>query len=167
MNKIQKLQLAQQITGHTFKNPDWLWEALQAAGSDVSKLNGRTLPEGNRPLAGLGDLVIDLIIKSDCYNSNMSTGSTVTLLQTRVNNNRLARLCGKSGLAECINLNPSQSLATPILCAATVEAVVGAVYQDTSGNLANVRDVMSKMGIIDWAGSSSSATTSSSSSSSS
>ena len=38
-----KVQAGERISGHDFENREFLWEALQIAGSSVTHLNGREL----------------------------------------------------------------------------------------------------------------------------
>jgi len=49
-----KIQGTETIVGHTFNNPLFLWEALQAAGSTVLFVGNRRLENGNKRLAVLG-----------------------------------------------------------------------------------------------------------------
>ncbi|KAI1421007.1 ribonuclease III domain-containing protein [Xylaria sp. FL1777] len=141
--------MAQKILGYEFQNEDWLWEALQAPGSNVIMVNERLLAQGNKGLATLGDAVATLIVKLDCYAMNRSIGDTVTILQRAVNNSRFAILCDRAGLTACINCNPSQrGSVSPRTRADTLEAVIGAVYKDSG--IDSARSVMESLQIIEY-----------------
>ena len=53
-----------------------VWEALQAAGARVDLVHGRYLLEGNKPLAGIGDRVIALIITERARNEGLTIGES-------------------------------------------------------------------------------------------
>ncbi len=55
------------IIDYRFTDPLKLWEALQAAGSPVSAINGRHIHEGNKRLAMIGDSVLKLAFVSQWY----------------------------------------------------------------------------------------------------
>ncbi|KAI0914732.1 ribonuclease III domain-containing protein [Ustulina deusta] len=149
MDRTTKIGLAQAVLNYEFQNEDLLWEALQAPGSSVATLNGRTLTQGNKGLATLGDAVATLVIKLDCYAMNRSIGETATVLQRAVNNSRFAFLCDKTGLTACVNHNPSQGgTVSPRTRADTLEAVIGAVYQD--GGIDSARAAMQSLQVIGY-----------------
>jgi hypothetical protein len=51
-----------------------VWEALQAAGASVDYIDGHQLPEGNKPLAGVGDRVIALVIVDNARDDGLRIG---------------------------------------------------------------------------------------------
>ena len=123
-----------------------VWEALQAAGASVDFVDGQYLPEGNKPLAGIGDRVLALIVADNARDdglrigrltsskkragmSDHNAGQTSQRVQTIGNNGTLASLCDSAGLTPFINRNPSDLYIAPSTKAATVEAVVGAAYK--------------------------------------
>ncbi|KAI1485509.1 hypothetical protein F5X96DRAFT_324899 [Biscogniauxia mediterranea] len=143
----EKVINAQKVLGYEFKRPEILWEGLQAPGSDVTALNGRQIPGGNKPLAGVGDKVFALVTVLDSYERGEDIGTTSNLLRAMVSNYQLATACDNSGLTECINQNPSQvGLISPRTKADTVEAVIGAAYKD--GGLDAARRVMNKLKLL-------------------
>ncbi|KAI0592761.1 ribonuclease III domain-containing protein [Biscogniauxia sp. FL1348] len=77
---------AQKVLDYEFKTPELLWEGLQAPGSNVTSLNGRDIPGGNKPLAGVGDKVFALVTVLDSY----ERGTTANLLRAMVSNYQLA-----------------------------------------------------------------------------
>ncbi|KAE9566785.1 hypothetical protein CGMCC3_g17057 [Colletotrichum fructicola] len=68
----QRMSDAEEILGYDFKDPRWLWEALQAAGSPVTRVGTRSLREGNKQLAGLGDRIISVVIVMTSVDDNIS-----------------------------------------------------------------------------------------------
>ncbi|KAI8235137.1 Ribonuclease 3 [Colletotrichum sp. SAR 10_86] len=68
----QRMSDAEEILGYNFKDPRWLWEALQAAGSPVTRVGTRSLREGNKQLAGLGDRIISVVIVMTSVDDNIS-----------------------------------------------------------------------------------------------
>ncbi|KAF4851755.1 Ribonuclease 3 [Colletotrichum siamense] len=127
---------------------DWLWEALQAAGSPVTRVGTRSLREGNKQLAGLGDRIISVVIVMTSVDDNISIGNTNARIQMCANNERLARLCDAVGLTRCIVRNPSQQgMVSQRTKADTLEAVVGAVFKD--GGLDAAEEVIERLGIIE------------------
>ncbi|KAI8315524.1 Ribonuclease 3 [Colletotrichum sp. SAR11_59] len=168
----QRMSDAEEILGYDFKDPRWLWEALQAAGSPVARVGARSLREGNKQLAGLGNRIVSVVIVTMSVDDNISigilsrkplfkyrkkgrrpiltaeTGNTNTRVQMCANNERLARLCDAVGLTRCIVRNPSQQgVVSQRTKADTLEAVVGAVFKD--GGLDAAEEVIEHLGIID------------------
>ncbi|KAJ0351631.1 hypothetical protein COL26b_004524 [Colletotrichum chrysophilum] len=144
----QRMSDAEEILGYDFKDPRWLWEALQAAGSPVTRVGTRSLRKGNKQLAGLGDRIISVVIVMTSVDDNISIGNTNARIQMCANNERLARLCDAVGLTRCIVRNPSQQgMVSQRTKADTLEAVVGAVFKD--GGLDVAEEVIEHLGIID------------------
>ncbi|KAH0428176.1 RNase [Colletotrichum camelliae] len=144
----QKMSDAEEILGYDFKDPRWLWEALQAAGSPVTRVGTRSLREGNKQLAGLGDRIISVVIVTmAAFILTAGTGDTNARLQSNANNERLARLCDTVGLTRCIVRNPSQQgMVSQRTKADTLEAVIGAVFKD--GGLEAAEEVIEHLDII-------------------
>lgn len=72
--------------GYTFKNSQYLWEAIQAPGSIVRSgeiqsagverhsVGFQRFPDGNRRLAVLGDAVLKMALVEDWYKGDESRG---------------------------------------------------------------------------------------------
>ncbi|KAL1876309.1 hypothetical protein Daus18300_002938 [Diaporthe australafricana] len=153
-SKAMKLNRAQAIVAYSFVDTELLWEALQAAGSGVFACdNGRRLTtEGNKPLAAVGDSVLSLYYKVRGRDNYHSIGQSNASLNGATSNDRLALICDTSGLTACVNGNPSQyGVVSPKTKAAMVEAVLGAIFEDTGrdGRLQAVGEAMIVMGIIE------------------
>lgn len=63
------------IIGYTFNDPHVLWEALQLAGSGVSSTGTRIVQDGNKRLAVLGDLVLEIVLCKKWYDDGKSRGT--------------------------------------------------------------------------------------------
>ncbi|KAK3080992.1 hypothetical protein LTS18_011228 [Coniosporium uncinatum] len=61
-------QAIEAMLAYQFKNPDLLWEALQAAGSCVTNIGGRRLfNDGNKRLALVGDAAMRATLLDTWY----------------------------------------------------------------------------------------------------
>ena len=67
---------AQAVINYVFNDPFILWEALNAAGSNVSSAGNRTFFDGNKRLALLGDTVLKTALVDDWYPSGQPRGIT-------------------------------------------------------------------------------------------
>ncbi|KAH8743087.1 ribonuclease III domain-containing protein [Diaporthe sp. PMI_573] len=150
MDMVAKLELAQKILGYEFKDPSLLWEALQAPGSGVLFSAGRMYTnEGNKPLAGIGDILLSLYIKDRARNHRQPVGVATDNVKAAANNHRLAEICDANELTACINGNPAQQGAiSPRTKGDTVEAVIGAVYKDGNNDMEPVKTILLNLGII-------------------
>jgi dsRNA-specific ribonuclease len=69
------------------------------------------------------------------------------ILQTRVSNDILRRICQDHGIDQFINLNPSQQdHCSPRLKSDMLEAIFGAVVED--GGYGALKDVMLRLGML-------------------
>ena len=64
---ISKIQGVEETIGYEFDKKSILWEALQAAGSGVTNIDGRPLTDGNKRLALLGDAIVDVALIEQWY----------------------------------------------------------------------------------------------------
>ena len=64
---LAKVEHCQKILGYQFRDQDLCWEALQMAGNGMRVAGSRLIPNGNKRLAIIGDLVIDLILSEAWY----------------------------------------------------------------------------------------------------
>ena len=70
--------------GYTFKNPHYLWEAVQAPGSilhpdEVPSAGLQNFPDGNKRLALLGDTILRLALLEDWYKGQESRGMAMSI----------------------------------------------------------------------------------------
>lgn len=68
MAKLLSTRAVEAILGHTMRDSELLWLALQAAGSGVGG------PDGNKRLAMIGDSILKSVLIEDLYFSNVSRG---------------------------------------------------------------------------------------------
>lgn len=123
-----------------------VWEALQAAGADNDFTGGHRLLEGNKPLAGVGNRVISLVITEKARQEGCTIGDTNTRIQSEANNERLISLCDSNGLTSLIKLSAGASRAATRTKSATVEALVGAAYRH--GGVECAAKVMRNLDVI-------------------
>ena len=69
-----KIQGVENAIGYQFDDQAVLWEALQAAGSGVTSINGRPLTDGNKRLALLGDAIVNVALIEDWYEGSAPKG---------------------------------------------------------------------------------------------
>ena len=152
------------IIDYNFIDPDILWEALQAAGSGNTSAGTRRFPDGNKRLAVLGDTVLQLVLVRDWYDSTATRGipsflyftcllsdrgiGRASAITQRVGSNaNLDRIGRLYGLDDLVCPNPAQpGYISPNTMAATVEAILGAVYLD--GGITSVSQVMQTLGLV-------------------
>lgn len=158
------LDAVQDIIRYQFTERLILWEAMQAAGSMVRSAGGREFVDGNKRLAVIGDTVLQLVLAETWYGGSASrgildsacTGGDIVLMQVAeqfsqtlsqvASNANLDSIGRQRGLQRFVNGNPSQGqIVSPITMAATVEAILGAVYLDS--NLEEVGEVMRTLGL--------------------
>ncbi|ERF69526.1 hypothetical protein EPUS_01855 [Endocarpon pusillum Z07020] len=145
---LPKVDHCQEILKYQFKDRDLCWEALQMAGSGVRSAGSRSIPNGNKRLAIVGDFVLDLILSKDWYDSGALEGTWDNIRQSVVSNAMLGRVGTSSDLVKCIELPNGQKQASSKMMATTVEAVIGAVYLDAGPTgLAAAGNVMQELGI--------------------
>ncbi|KAL8657666.1 MAG: hypothetical protein Q9226_001696 [Calogaya cf. arnoldii] len=131
------------IIAYPFRDRFILWEALQAAGSPVSLMGGaggRSIPNGNKRLAVLGDKLLDLVLCEQWYPDGQAKGVYDQLRQRVGSNNNLNSIGNQAGLHTFINRAGGVTAISPVTMTATVEAILGAVYLD--GGMQAVKDVM-------------------------
>lgn len=160
---------AEALVGYVFLDKELLWEALQAAGSNMTF----QYPEGNKRLAMIGDAVLKLALLADLRSSNMTRGENIPTHTCKVSfiplcssllrrgagsmsniitnigsNANLERVGRRVHLQELVNTNPSQAgQVSTVTLTATLEAILGAVYIDCSNRAELVLVVMARLGL--------------------
>ncbi|TVY55577.1 Ribonuclease 3 [Lachnellula cervina] len=142
MSKQQSIAALEGILAYSFEDPNISWLALQAAGSGIGG------PDGNKTLAMIGDAIMKFILVVDLAKRGLSRGAIDSTTQLIVSNNNVAQVCNDTGITQCINGNPSQlGVQSPKTRAATVEAILAAVFQDSGNDIDEVRRVMNILGL--------------------
>ncbi|KAH7361538.1 ribonuclease III domain-containing protein [Plectosphaerella cucumerina] len=131
-NKTQaKLEEVMKTLSYEFREPEWLIEALA----------------GNKRLAGVGHRLINMVITEWAFDEGLLIGQTNQQLQQTVSNPRLVAIFDMQGFASCIMNIPSQQGGVSARTnAATVEAIIGAIYKD--GGMEPAKAAMTLFGII-------------------
>jgi len=130
------------LTGHSFTNNALLREALDAAG--FSKRYG------NKPLAHVGDSVLNTAIARDWWATPNGGKSGDKLRQTITNNKNLANVGRATGLVDHIFVHPGQRYKVEVddrVVADSVEAVLGAIYIDSGDDLNTVKAAIAGFGL--------------------
>ena len=140
--EYQSLNTLQERIGYHFLNPQLLFEALSHRSAVVSlKQRGRSgdskvsLPWNER-VEFLGDAVLNLVISTYLWNLETvySEGDLSRIRSSLVNEKSLAQIAKEFHLADSILLGRGEEKAggrkRDALLADTLEAVIGAVYQD-------------------------------------
>ncbi|PLB54759.1 RNAse III [Aspergillus steynii IBT 23096] len=135
-----KLAKAEEIISYRFANRLGLRRALQLADSIHQN--------GNKDLALLGDTVIRLILVKEGLRRDATRGQINNVVSEKLSNAYLAQRGFFKGLAECVFANRSQgNTVYPGPMASTVEAIVGAVFNDSGEKMTVVQGVMEALGI--------------------
>ncbi|KAI4173984.1 MAG: hypothetical protein LQ346_008307 [Caloplaca aetnensis] len=136
----------QGIIGYVFNDPYLVVEAVTAAGSRTSSGN-RQFADGNKRLAVLGDTVLQLALAQDWYDGNEPRGAFTKILQRVGSNSNISRVGLANNLDAFVLLAGAQSTISPGTMAATVEALIGAVYLD-SNDMNTVKAVMQTLDLV-------------------
>ncbi|KAL8719450.1 MAG: hypothetical protein Q9225_003539 [Loekoesia sp. 1 TL-2023] len=141
----QAVHGVESIIGYTFDDPYLVWEAISAAGSIIT-LGHRRFPNGNKRLAILGDTVLHLALAEAWYEGTEPRATFDRIRQQVASNNNLNVVGLAHQLDAFVNLSPGQAVISPITMAATVEAIIGAVYLD-SKSMHSVKAVLQTLGL--------------------
>lgn len=134
----------QKMIGYEFTTASLLEEALYAGGPTT--IGGRSIKEGNKRLAMIGDHLLSLVICITDYRADLTRGMSLTSTDcslansiteemsnrrsSRTSNENLSNVCSAKGLDSCIRLNDWGSTMSKDLRATAMEAILGAVYLD-------------------------------------
>lgn len=69
-----KIARAEAVIDYSFQDANIVWEALQAPGSGVVRSGTRSIRDGNKRLAIVGDAVLKLIINVENYEQGLTRG---------------------------------------------------------------------------------------------
>lgn len=145
-----------------FKNCSLLEEAFLAAGASVSRSDVEGPEKGNKRLALVGDAALRLAVIDEWYKDNSepgelskSCGSNSCLHVSAAGqkrflsvgtNDKLRQIATKWEMEKFIVENPLQEGEYPKeTLAATVEAIIGAVWVDSDKDLATVQKVLNTL----------------------
>ncbi|KAJ5203429.1 hypothetical protein N7449_005508 [Penicillium cf. viridicatum] len=135
----EELQVFEEKINYSFANNALLREALQVPNGS----NG----DGNKKIALIGDIILDLVIVTSGYDKNKTRGEISKISQQRVSNVNLAKQGFVHGIDRFIVKNRSQFDIMPSVMATTMEAIVGAVYLDCKQQIQPCADVMTALGL--------------------
>jgi len=120
---------AEEVLGHTFKNPNLLKEALTHASIADNRL------ESNERMEFLGDAVLDLIVCEALYHRfpQYQEGDLTKIKSAVVSRRTCAEVANETGLTDLLIIGKgisSRNSMPSSLAAAVYESVVAAVYLD-------------------------------------
>lgn len=75
-SKEQKLTAIEARLKYAFRDRSLLWEALQAAGSGVTRIGRRNVNEGKYCLAVVGDSALDFVLAGQWFRTDGSRGKS-------------------------------------------------------------------------------------------
>ncbi|KAL6720828.1 hypothetical protein ACLMJK_002753 [Lecanora helva] len=150
MDISEKINAVETIISYRFSNKSLLSDALYAAGVPHISSDGNWHPEGNKRPAIIGDTVLKLALMEAWYRTTSLTGlvGPFQAIMEIATNENLDSVGKRLGLDKHVILAPGVD-PTQVpwrTMAATVEAILGAVYFD--GGMVAVRQVMGKMGLV-------------------
>ncbi|KAL2358725.1 RNAse III [Cryomyces antarcticus] len=129
------------VTGYEFTNPANLSEALDTTG-----LHRR---ESNQRLALLGDAALKLALLDDWYPTGYTKGCGHNIVVDIGGNASLARVGHECAISHYIVTHPGHfGRVSDKVVAATVEAIIGAIYVDSGKDIAVVKSAMEALGLI-------------------
>ena len=143
------LDLVEDKIRYSLKNRELLWEAMHAAGAipTYDMRNHDVLKQsGNKRLALVGDSVARSALLSHWYNKSSSRKEATNLASDALSNANLARRARELHLDELIQKHPGASGVATRTPADAMEAIIGAVWQD-SGNMETIFAVLQTLGL--------------------
>ncbi|CAI9629896.1 unnamed protein product [Alternaria burnsii] len=140
---------------YTFTDKRIAVEAVQMAAPKIACLHNNNFEglDNNKRLSVLGDAVLAKVLCSAWYEARSSTGRVrsqaqwTQLRNETLSNDALARRGYQVGLDRCVIVADSKPAVSPKMVATTLEALIGAVYQDGGDDA--VRRVMRSLGFFD------------------
>ncbi|KAF3899024.1 hypothetical protein GTR04_3046 [Trichophyton interdigitale] len=109
----------------------------------------RTSIKDNTGLAQVGKAVMELFLITDGYDKDMDPENISTLLTFVLDNSKLADIGTNKGLGRCMmGMRSSTANLTPLYTARTVQALMGAVYLDSDGDLEKLYEAMMAIGLL-------------------
>ncbi|KAK6544650.1 hypothetical protein TWF694_001339 [Orbilia ellipsospora] len=136
--------------GYKFTSSALLTEALEAAGRAYTHDDTEGGMDGNKRLAMVGDALLTLIHFDMWYPSGQSRETAENSRQKYTSNVNLEKCAEEFGIKSEILLSAGDSArrtVAKVTSASTVEALLGAVWLDSSKNFDKVKDVAFNLGI--------------------
>ncbi|KAK6344950.1 hypothetical protein TWF718_006899 [Orbilia javanica] len=153
MARIINIGKIQGAIGYVFKSNTLVSEALESTGY-ARVVSGKG--DGHKRLALLGDAVLGLVQLDRWYQTQQSRGNADLILKKYVTNQRLQECADQLGITSEILVAPEQEhlhlqggRIGRVTSASTVEALLGAVWLDSSRDFEQVNRVVCKLGIVD------------------
>ncbi|KAJ4346670.1 uncharacterized protein N0V89_010601 [Didymosphaeria variabile] len=143
---MSDLKSFQNHINYHFHNCSFLKEAFLSAGASVSDTKVEGPEKGNKRLALVGDAALRLAVMDDWFKDDSDTAAGQKRFLSIGTNERLKDIATNWEIDKLVVKNPCQQGNCPKeTLAATIEAVLGAVWVDSDRNLAVVQEVLSKL----------------------
>ncbi|KAJ6148999.1 hypothetical protein N7471_000198 [Penicillium samsonianum] len=133
----EELQLFEEKIKYRFTDRIWARKALQTS----SAFN----EDGNKTLAMIGDAILRLVIVDHGHQEKKTRGEISNMITRKASNAYLSDQGFDLGIGEFIIMNPSQFVIGHNVMAATMEAIIGAVYLDCNQQIQPCADVMAAL----------------------
>ncbi|KAF2448451.1 ribonuclease III [Karstenula rhodostoma CBS 690.94] len=131
---------------YQFHNCSLLEEAFLSAGASVSDTNVQGPKKGNKRLALVGDAALRLAVIDEWFKDDSDPAAGHQRFLTIGTNDRLKNIATNWEMEKFLVKNPCQQGECPKeTLAATVEAILGAVWVDSDRNLEVVQNVLKKL----------------------
>ncbi|KAK5169069.1 uncharacterized protein LTR77_006378 [Saxophila tyrrhenica] len=141
----QARDAVEKLLGYRFKQESGLEEALYCGPQ--AALGSSILFEANLRLAQLGDSVLDLILNESGYDAGKRKGDIDHRRAAIASNDNLTAMGYKKGIPKLL-LSPRGHNPPKFAVAACVEAILGAVYKGSQGDLGAVKRSMAMFGLL-------------------
>ncbi|CAL8577287.1 hypothetical protein XPA_003121 [Xanthoria parietina] len=142
---LTKTLPCEQTIGYYFQDINLLWQALQTDGSPNCPTDDPFYEMGNKRLAVVGHLALDLLIASVWYPTRDSCAVLDSSRSETLSETSLDQVAQRNELYRHIIRRPGTLFGVETLSAA-VAAIVGAAYLD--GGMTAVERVVQKLGIV-------------------
>ncbi|KAL1644858.1 hypothetical protein SLS61_008539 [Didymella pomorum] len=156
MTPEQQVAEMERIISYTFNDRHLAVESLYHGGFPIHFDGDWITPQRNERLAIMGDSLLDTLLIRKWLTTVNGAGRllravdwTGIIRNDLVTNNKLASRGRALGLHICVIKDPGTGTVSDGMIATTFEAIIGAVFVDSSDSLDAVHGVMNRLGFFD------------------
>lgn len=138
----------QQILGYTFTSPEYLTQAIRAAG--VIQLGHLVHRDGNKRHAVVGEQVMRLVLAREAFMAGPGARTEFTqhVVSSEILDAKIAAVRENIGLRRYVKVPGATAFVSEAEVVTGLKAVIGAVFNDCE-NVERVKEVMEHVG-IEW-----------------